>query len=120
MSEYKVGDIVKLSTGEKGIVKDVKYKCEIENDDTYNLYEKEIIGLWEECNSVNSSVKKYKLIEPNHSPDIGKMAEPTDNTKIEELDKEEMLCLTLQCAIAVLTDKLNEVIRKLNKENNNE
>ena len=46
----------------------------------------------------------------------GKTLEPTDNTKIEELDKEEMLCLTLQCAIAVLTDKLNEVIRKINKE----
>lgn len=45
-----------------------------------------------------------------------KTIEPTDNTKIEELDKEEMLCLTLQCAIAVLTDKLNEVIRKINKE----
>ena len=45
-----------------------------------------------------------------HEEDI----EPTDNTKIEELDREEMLCLTLQCAIAVLTDKLNEVINKVN------
>lgn len=45
-----------------------------------------------------------------HEEDI----EPIDNTKIEELDKEEMLCLTLQCAIAVLTDKLNEVIRMVN------
>ena len=44
------------------------------------------------------------------------LIEPHDNTKIEELDKEEILCLTLQCAIAVLTDKLNEVIRYINKE----
>lgn len=48
--------------------------------------------------------------------DLEEDIEPTDNTKIEELDKEEMLCLTLQCAIAVLTDKLNEVIRYINKE----
>ena len=54
---------------------------------------------------------EVELIEPQ---------EPTDNTKIEELDKEEMLCLTLQCAIAVLTDRLNEVIRYINKEDNNE
>lgn len=58
---------------------------------------------------------EVELIEP---PCVAadKTIEPTDNTKIEELDKEEMLCLTLQCAIAVLTDKLNEVIRKINKE----
>ena len=31
--------------------------------------------------------------EDNHFADVGKMAEPTDNTKIEELDKvEENLC----------------------------
>jgi hypothetical protein len=28
---------------------------------------------------------EYELIEPNHSPDVGKMAEPIDNAKIEEL-----------------------------------
>ena len=50
----------------------------------------------------------YKCIS-----DEGKTSEPT---KIEELDKEEMLCLTQQCVIAVLTDKLNEVIRVINKE----
>ena len=52
--------------------------------------------------------------EAEHFRDDTKMIEPTDNTKIEELDKEEMLCLTLQCAIAVLTDKLNDVINKVN------
>jgi hypothetical protein len=56
---------------------------------------------------------EVELIEPNHSPDVGEMAEPTDNTKIEELE----LCNTyLQDAIIQLTDKLNEVISKLNKE----
>ena len=59
---------------------------------------------------------EVELIEPHHIRDDTKMIEPTDNTKIEELDKEEMLCLTLQCAIAVLTDKLNDVIRYINKE----
>jgi hypothetical protein len=55
---------------------------------------------------MNNLSDEVELIEPQ---------EPTDNTKIEELNKEEMLCLTLQCAIAVLTDKLNEVIRYINK-----
>lgn len=51
--------------------------------------------------------------EDNHFADDGKTSEPA---KIEELDKEEMLWLTQQCVIAVLTDKLNEVIRVINKE----
>ena len=56
---------------------------------------------------------EYELIEPNDFGGADKTIEPS---KIEELDKEEMLCLTQQCVIAVLTDKLNEVIRVINKE----
>ena len=74
------------------------------------------------CGGIQTTHKVCKICgleeetEDNHFADVGKMAEPTDNTKIEELDKEEMLCLTLQCAIAVLTDKLNEVINKVNAQ----
>lgn len=69
---------------------------------------------------INKLNKEVELIEPHQFREDTKMIETTDNTKIEELDKEEMLCLTLQCAIAVLTDRLNEVIRYMNKEDNNE
>ena len=91
---------------------------------------------------------EYELIEPNHFADVGgmakhlredaKMIEPTDNTteKIEELKQLDMDFAEIdfssheeyaRCAIQVLArkmtkqiDKLNEVIRKLNKEDNNE
>jgi hypothetical protein len=195
--KYKVGDVVKLSTGDKGIVKDVKlekvyypspiygkdevkeeykYKCEIENDDTYNLYEKEIIGLWEGYKSSEQVSKsegksegKYKLIdilnkiangelkegtkviydeetyilndenelerelgftllddiymnnlsdeveliEPDHLPNVGKMAEPIDN--IEELDADYYEDQPKDYTIRAIINKLNEVIRYINK-----
>ena len=51
MSKYKVGDIVKLSTGEKGTITKAwgRYSATIGDDDydEYNFDEKEIIGLWE-------------------------------------------------------------------------
>ena len=56
---------------------------------------------------------EVELIEPEHFPDDRKVSEPTDNTKIEEL---ELGNTYLQDAIIQLTDKLNEVIRKVNKE----
>lgn len=114
--KYKVGDIVKLSTGEKGTITKSwgRYSATIEADDynEYNFDEKEIIGLWEERNSVNSSVKKYDF------PDVGEMAEPTDNTteKIEELNADYEDQLTKRYSIESIVNKLNEVIRKLNKE----
>ena len=53
---------------------------------------------------------EVELIEPDHSPDIGKMAEPTDNTKIEELEYD------VDCEeVRKVMDKLNEVIRHINK-----
>ena len=49
--KYKVGDIVKLSTGEKGTITKAwgRYSATIGDDnyDEYNFDEKEIIGLWE-------------------------------------------------------------------------
>ena len=67
-----------------------------------------IIRRFRRCNKCGLEEEAYKCIS-----DEGKTSEPA---KIEELDKEEMLCLTQQCVIAVLTDKLNEVISKINKE----
>ena len=52
--------------------------------------------------------QEVELIEPNDSPDVGEMAEPTDNTKIEELDAYELDLLKIFY-------KLNEVIRYINK-----
>jgi hypothetical protein len=63
---------------------------------------------------------EVELIEPNHSPDVGKMAEPTDNTKIEELvvDETDINCLGIHSKTILLNiiDKLNKVIRYINKE----
>lgn len=63
-----------------------------------------------------------KLIEPKHLPDVGKMIEPTDNTKIEELDVKG-LCEIFEgkhtvnpnLAFCTALNKLNEVIRYINK-----
>ena len=108
--------LVKIANGEevpkKIIFHGFEYWYEENMEDYKNAqteYSDYIIGAkFHRTNWLNDEVE---LIEPQ---------EPTDNTKIEELDKEEMLCLTLQCAIAVLTDRLNEVIRYINKEDNNE
>ena len=51
-----------------------------------------------------------ELLEPDHFADGGKMA----TYKIEELDKEEIMHLTLPSAIAVITDVLNKAINKVN------
>ena len=52
-----------------------------------------------------------ELLEPDHFTDGGKMA----TYKIEELDKEEIMHLTLpSSAIAVITDVLNKTINKVN------
>lgn len=69
---------------------------------------------------------EVELIEPDHFTDVGKMAEhlredtkmiePTDNTKIEELVADEINGKSYAEAISIIGGKLNEVIRKLNKE----
>ena len=75
---------------------------------------------WKEYGVYNIITEENKHFRKCIKCDLEEEIKLTDNTKIEELDKEEMLYLTLQCAIAVLTDKLNEVIRYINKEDNNE
>ena len=61
--------------------------------------------------------EEVELIEPDHFGKADKMAEPTDNTKIEELDinliTEGITCNHFQI---LATNKLNEIIRKINKE----
>jgi hypothetical protein len=71
--------------------------------------------------------EEVELIEPDHLPDVGKMAEhlredtkmiePTDNTKIEELDVNALTWNDLldYQKLEILFDKLNEVIKVLNK-----
>jgi hypothetical protein len=68
-----------------------------------------------------------ELIEPDHFPDVGKMAEhfredtkmiePTDNTKLEELDVNALTWNDLldYQKLEILFYKLNEVIRYINK-----
>lgn len=62
--------------------------------------------------------EEMELIEPNHFTDDGKMAEPTDNTKIKELDINALTWNDLldYQKLEILFDKLNEVIRYINKE----
>ena len=80
--------------------------------------------------AITGDVERYlqaiKDDKPDHFPDVGKMAEhiredtkmiePTDNTKIKELDSYyfSMRDATTKCW--ELYHKLNEVIRYINKE----
>lgn len=77
---------------------------------------------------------ELELIEPDDFADVGKMAEtnqfredtkmiePTDNAKIEELIDWYQLIdgTTDEEKIHIVWNKLNEVIRKINRGNNNE
>ena len=53
------------------------------------------------CKDINDE-DEYELIETEE--------------EIEELDKEEIMHLTLPSAIAVITDTLNKIIQKIKKE----
>lgn len=57
--------------------------------------------------------EECELIEPDHFADVGKMAEPTDNNKIEELDMNEFV--QGNAIDYRIVFKLNEVIRYINK-----
>lgn len=58
------------------------------------------------------------LKEPKHLPDVGKLSEPTDNTKIEKLvvDETDINCLGIHSKTILLNiiDRLNKVINKVN------
>ena len=82
--------------------------------ETYNFY---VLNTEVELIEPNDFGGADKMAETNQFREDTKMIETTDNTKIEELDIRDTY---LQEGILKLADKLNEVIRYINKENNNE
>lgn len=69
---------------------------------------------------VNALNEEVELKEPNDFGKADKMVEPTDNTKIEELDMQWILYQDSGIGLSVIVNKLNEVIRYINKEDKNE
>lgn len=133
--KYKVGDVVKLrddledyrtynelwagkiSTIKKNPVeiKDIEFDGIYRSSTGWIINDEMIEGLWEECKNI-----EVELIEPQ---------EPTDNTKIEELEYDDFWewdpygdgyeqeeFVGTETAIKMIFAKLNEVIRKINKE----
>lgn len=115
-----------LEEGTKIIRKDVEGFVDIEYtymdgdleregwDETIYIFE-DIFG-----RNLNDVVE---LIEPEHLREDTKLIEHTDNTKIEEIDIKNICDIFLEgdayreiIAIRMLLTKLNEVIRKINKE----
>ena len=129
-NKYKLIDILnKIANGE--LKQGIKVKW---YDAEYNYTNGELVRMDDEgkiyfiCEDICLAQLNYEgleLIEPDDVADVGKMVEPTDNTKIEELDAvqcEPMLYNShaIMGMIIENRNKLNEVIRKINKENNNE
>lgn len=125
-NKYKLIDILnkiangELKEGTKVIYKGDKYKCidGVLADEKGN----ELFYYITENNNLNEEVE---LIEPNgfadvgkmieHLPDGSKVLEPTDNTKIKELTQLARGLSNDKEKINIMWDKLNEVIRVLNK-----
>ena len=124
-SKYKLIDILnkiangELKEGTKVIRKDVEGFVDIEY--TYMDGDLEREG-WDETIYIFEDIfgrnlnDEVELIEPHHIRDDTKIIEPTNNTKIEELDWNEFAQCDNVCQNYRLFNKLNEVIRKLNKE----
>ena len=71
--------------------------------------------------------EEVELIEPECIPNVGKPSEPTDNTKIEELDVKSLSNIFIanddfnkMVAFSTTLHKLNEVIRYINRRAENE
>jgi hypothetical protein len=77
---------------------------------------------WEEYGMYNTKTKEDKHFRKCIKCDLEEEIEPTDNTKIEELkgNGRNGNFYTIHDWIVTIEDKLNEVIRYINKENNNE
>ena len=120
--KYRLVDILnKIANGElkegTKVIWDV-YEYTYKKGDCYDEYLERKVDEFNCVDIIDDMALRHlntevELIEPEHFPDDRKVSEPTDNTKIEEL---ELGNTYLQDAIIQLTDKLNEVIRKLNKE----
>ncbi len=102
-----------LKEGTKVIYKETKFeyeRLELEDDEGYSIMYSvnDILDLSDEC----------ELIEPDHFADVGKMAEPTDNAKIEEISAWGRTSFEYGTPVPadwVMANKINEIIRKLNK-----
>ena len=105
--ELKEGIKVKLLNGDEYILSEYRGLVDAEGKDIFETYNLKVL---------NTAVE---LIEPDHFPDVGKMAEPTDNTteKIYELKDWYELPdgLTSEEKMQIIWKKLNEVIRYINK-----
>lgn len=111
-NKYKLIDILnKIANGELKEGTKVIWGEEIYtyhgDDELYRTKGTSDFDLWDEM-YLGSLNEEVELIEPNDFGEADKMIEPTDNTKIEELDAYELNTLNLFY-------KLNEVIRILNK-----
>lgn len=133
-----IGILNKIANGELKEGTKVKWGEEIYtyhgDDELYRTKGTSDFDLWDEM-YLGSLNEEIELIEPNDFTDVGKMAEPTDNTteKIEKLDYDDFWewdpygdgyeqeeFVGSETAIKMLFEKLNEVIRRLNKEKENE
>lgn len=125
--KYKLIDILnKIADGElkegTQIIWDV-YEYTYKKGDCYDEYLERKVDKFNYVDIIDDMALRHlnaevELIEPHHIRDDTKIIEPTDNTteKIEELE-----CGDKYGGItARIINKLNEVIRKLNKEDNNE
>ena len=147
-NKYKLIEVLnKIANGE--LKEGTKVRCNGYNYEYRKLHRdsgKNTLDLYSEHNAslINTAYLttalslEVELIEPHHIRDDTKIIEPTDNTteKIKELKQLDMDFAEIdfssheeyaRCAIQVLArkmtkqiDKLNEVIRKLNKGDNNE
>lgn len=130
--ELEEGSKVKLHTG---LIKGENNKTIELVYDSNNLYTKEDKIIFDIMN-LNILEDEVELIEPECFPHVGKTSEPTDNAKIEELKQLDMDFAEIdfasheeyaRCSIQVLAremikqiDKLNEVIRYIKKEREND
>ena len=134
VSKYKLIDILnKIANGElKEGIKVVYCGTEYElrkanNGATFDLFSKDGKVFFSD-NYIGAIRNEVELIEPDHFPDVGKMAEhiredtkmieTTDNNteKIEELDENKYILKGMADVVVDMFDKLNEVIHKINKE----
>ena len=116
---YKLIDILnKIANGELKEGAKVKYKdIDLIYEDE-ELVDDEGFSAADFFRSKADYNEEVELIEPNHSPDIGKMAEPTDNTKIEELEAMGETKFEYGEPVPadwVMANKINEIIRYINK-----
>ena len=105
--ELKEGTRVKVK-GLDGYTNEYKFVKNVEDEpQKYDLQDSNGRYVFDEF-YLSALEDEVELIEPNRFAEADKTIEPTDNTKIEELDAYELDLLKIFY-------KLNEVIRYINK-----